>query len=307
MPLSLHPTATACGKVIVLGEHAVVYGTPALAAGLPQGLMLRARALDSTSARSRLTIPAWDVDVTLAADTDHPVARAALEVLGVCDGPLTGHHITGDSHLPAGAGLGSSAALSVALARLVLGPDAEMATVVDASLHGERVFHGQPSGVDSEVAARGGLVRYVRGQAPEPVAVPSPIPLVVVDSGAPRRTADLVAGVRVRHDRFPTVVRPILDAVAAAVGQAIEAVERNDLDALGELMTIDHGLLTALGVSSPILDELCSTALLAGARGAKLTGAGGGGCIVALPPDDPAPLLEAYRAQGRTPLSLAVG
>ena len=300
--LSLHPRAQACGKVIVMGEHAVVYGYPALAAGIPAGLTLRAEASPEPGAPMRLRIPAWDLDLRLEPDSDHPVARAALEVLGFCDGPLRGWTIEGDGELPPGAGLGSSAALTVALARLALGPEADVATVVEASMQGERIFHGEPSGIDSEVAARGGLLRFVRGEPPEAVVAGPGLRLLVVPSGIERRTAAQVAEVRRRHDRYGPVIRPALDALGIATSACIDAVKSSDFATLGELFTIAHGLLGAIGVSSPALDELCSTARSAGALGAKLTGAGGGGCIVCVPPPDPTALVRVFEDRGLRPL-----
>ncbi len=298
---TLHPQATACGKVIVAGEHSVVYGYPALAAAIPSSLQLSA-APGLANEPVRLRVEAWDIDVSLSPHSDHPVAKAALEVLGVCDGPLLGWTIEGTTTLPARAGLGSSAALTVALARLCLGQDAPVETVVEASLAGERVFHGEPSGIDSEVAARGGLLRYVRGAPVEVIPLRHPLRLVVVPSGQPRSTADQVAKVRVRHDRYTMVVRPILDALGALVDRAIAAIQTSDLEHLGELFNIAHPLLASLDVSSPILDELCGVARDCGARGAKLTGAGGGGCILCLPPEHPATLCDALRNRGLAPV-----
>lgn len=306
MTIELHPEATACGKVILVGEHAAVYGIPALAAGLPDSLRLRAQRAAHPRAPIHLHLPAWDLDLHLDPDDDHPVGRACLEVLGWCDGPLTGWTITGDTTLPARGGLGSSAALTVALARLVLGPDAPASDLVEASLAGERVFHGEPSGIDSEVAARGGVLRFVRGEGVEEIRFPGRLPLVIVPSGIPRNTADQVRKVRERHDRCPSVVRPILQAVGAATGAAISAIQAANLTQLGEIMDINHGLLAALGVSSPALDELCAVARHHDAFGAKLTGAGGGGCIVAVPPPDPAPLVEAFAARSLSPLLVHV-
>ncbi len=302
MELRLHPRAQAHGKTIVLGEHSVVYGYPALAAGLPDALTLTATAAPQRRDPSVLRIPAWDLDVALVGDTEHPVARACLEVLGHCDGPLTGWVIEGDTQLPAGAGLGSSAALTVALARLVLGEDADADTIVDASMAGERIFHGEPSGIDSQVAARGGLVRFVRGQPVTSVSVGQPLPLMVVPSRVERRTAEQVAKVRSRRERHPTVARPLLEALGQAVDLGIAALGSADYTALGEIMQMAHETLSAFGVSSPVLDAMCSTALRSGALGAKLTGAGGGGCILVLPGDDPRATVGAFVDQGYAPL-----
>lgn len=306
MSLPLHESATACGKVIVVGEHAVVYGVPALAAGLPSALALRAKPLHDRRQPSEVRIPAWDLDLKLTADTDHQVARACLEVLGFCDGPVTGWAIDGETVLPPRAGLGSSAALTVGIARLVLGPDASDEDVVAGSMAGERVFHGNPSGIDSEVATRGGVLRYIRGEGVEPIPLPEPLPLCVIPSGVPRSTADQVAKVRARYDRLPKLQRPALDLMGAASAEAIRAIQSKDYKLLGEVFDMCHGLLCAVGVSSAILDELCSKARQHGACGAKLTGAGGGGCILAVPPDPAQPLLDGMQAEGYTPLLLEI-
>jgi mevalonate kinase len=304
--LELFPRAQACGKVILLGEHSVVYGYPALAAGLPDSLTLTAEPLQDRAAPTTVRIEDWGLDLTLSAEDEHPVVRACLEVLGICDGPLRGWAIEGRSQLPAQAGLGSSAALSVALARLVLGPEASDDDVVEASLAGERVFHGQPSGIDSEVAARGGLIRFVRGEPARPVVLRRPMPLLILPTGVLRSTADQVAKVRALHDRFPALARPILDLLGVCVGRGVDALGRSDFEDLGCIMSIAHELLSALGVSSPVLDELCSTARMAGALGAKLTGAGQGGCVLALPPADPAPMVETLEKQGHCGLLVQI-
>jgi len=303
---ALHPRAEAHGKVILLGEHSVVYGQPALAAGLPQGLVLSAVALPDPAAPLRLSIPAWDLDLPLDPADPHPVGQALRAVLDHCGAPLQGWRIDGESCLPARAGLGSSAALTVALARLALGQDAPITTVVEASLVGERVFHGSPSGLDSEVAARGGVLRFVRGRGVEPVALATPLPLVVIPSGIPRSTAALVARVRDRRARLPALVDPILHALGAAVGAGIDALGTGDHAALGEIMDVSHELLAALGVSTPALDALCAHAREGGARGAKLTGAGGGGCVIAIPPIRTEPFLRSLTEAGLQPLSLEV-
>lgn len=284
MAVELHPRAEAFGKVIVLGEHSVVYGQPAIAAGLPNGLVLRATPLPNSADPCRLRIPDWEVDVAIREGSDHPVAAAAAAVFGECGGPRTGWAIDGETCLPARAGLGSSAALTVALARIVLGPGAEVAAIEAASLCGERVFHGQPSGLDSAVAARGGVLRFVRGEAVQSISLQAPIPLAVLPSGVPRSTAVEVAKVRARRERLPGIIAPVLSALGAAVEAGIHAIEGNDLGMLAEIMNVSHELVSALGPGHPALDRLVDRALAAGAMGAKLTGAGGGGCVLALLP-----------------------
>lgn len=303
MTLALAPIAEACGKIIVLGEHSVVFGHPALAAGLARGLTLRATALPDPRAPIELRVPAWAIDERLVADTEHPVGRACLEVLAHCDGPVSGWRIDGEARIPCRAGLGSSAALTVALARLALAPqvdgEPEIDEVVAASMAGERVFHGNPSGIDSEVAARGGVVLFERGRACESIALGLPaLHLVVMPSGIPRQTGVLVAGVRARRDRFPAVIDPVLLALGQLVHRGRAALHEADLPAFAELTNVAHELLGALGVGHPALDRLVSAALEHGALAAKLTGAGGGGCAFAVcdNPAAAAALIDGLRA-----------
>jgi mevalonate kinase len=285
MPLKLQRTAVACGKIILLGEHSVVFGQPALAAGLARGLTLDASPLPDRGAPIQLCIPAWDIDLQLTPASEHPVARACLEVLAHCDGPVTGWRIEGHARVPCGAGLGSSAALTVALARLALGAEGgepDLEDVIAASMIGERVFHGTPSGIDSTVAARGGVLSFVRGAPCEQVVLASPLQLVVIPSGVPRQTGVLVAGVRARRERLPEIVDPILVALGQLVRRGRVALGRGELAEFAELCSIAHELLGALGVSIPALDRACAMAVEHGALAAKLTGAGGGGCVFAL-------------------------
>jgi mevalonate kinase len=196
------------------------------------------------------------------------------------------------------------------LARLVLGPDAAHDEVVEASLAGERVFHGQPSGIDSHVAASGGVLAFTRGETPTPVRLREPLRLVVIPSKVPRSTADQVAKVRDKLERLPSLTRPALECLGAAVREGQSALERADLPRLGEIMNMTHEVLSALDVSSRVLDELCAIARDQGALGAKLTGAGGGGCVIALPPAGAPPSgldsLEPLTARGLDPFCVEV-
>jgi mevalonate kinase len=299
--------AFAHGKILLLGEHAVVHGRPALAAGLSRGMS--AEVVDG--AEPRLQIPAWGVDVT--PHDDSAVARAFAALLGALPDAFAGATVRVVPGIPGGAGLGSSAALAVATAR-ALAEHAQVtldeAALFDAAMAAEQVFHGNPSGLDHAAAMRGGLMRYVRGTPPsiEPVVAAQPISLVVAQVEPGADTGRMVGGVASRLQRLPTAIGATLDAIAALVDRAQSAVEAGDQATLGEAMTVNHGLLAALGVSTPALDVACHKARTAGALGAKLTGAGGGGCIVALVDDASADaVVSALAGSGGMVLRASVG
>ena len=304
----LHPQAESCGKVILFGEHSVVYGQPALAAGLPRGLELSAKESADANAPSRLRIPEWEIDLPLQADEDHPVAKAARAVLQHCEAPISGWEIDGRAHLPARAGLGSSATLGVAMARLGLGAEAPVEAVVEAAIEGEKIFHGTPSGLDCEIAARGGLISFTRGGGAKDISIPTPLSLVIAPSKIPRSTAEQVANVKALFERRPKLIGSLMDTLGALVGEVCEQLESGDQAGIGESMNIAHELLSALGVSIPKLDNLCACARGAGALGAKLTGAGGGGCILALVDSEHGDgVLDSLRPLSNHPFAVEVG
>jgi mevalonate kinase len=287
------------GKVILLGEHAVVHGHAALAGALDRGVTVTARAADAL----RLIVPAWGVDV--AASDEHPVAtalRAVVSALG-CDPSLV---LEADARIPAAAGLGSSAAMAVAIARALAAAigracsDDEIGAIANAA---ERCFHANPSGVDVALAARGGLGVYRRGVGLRPIEA-APITLAIATSGETRSTAAMVERVSAA-----AAADPARAADLAAMGAAAEAgarhLSRGELVALGSLMTDAHRRLAALGASTAMLDLLVGEALVAGALGAKLTGAGGGGAVIALGATDA--VLDAWRARGTTCFAAQLG
>jgi mevalonate kinase len=218
------------------------------------------------------------------------VARAIAAVL-----PGHGLYVAIRSDLPIGRGMGSSAALAVALVRAAARYEGRTLSDDETWERGfavERIFHGNPSGVDHAVAARGGALWYTRG--PPPTFRPLPTPgwsLVVLDSGTAGDTQQMVSGVASR--------RPGVDADLAAIGALVSRVEAawSDPPALGALLHENHVLLQRIGVSTPALDALVDLATSHGAWGAKLCGAGGGGVVAALHPD-PARLLTAARSAG---------
>lgn len=284
---NLADSAQANGKVILGGEHAVVYGCPALACAIPAGLSLKCEA-GLGSEQFELCIPDWDLHRQLSPDPSSGEDRLDAAIRAIFESaqiPPWGHRVQGQAQIMAGAGLGSSAALCVALAKLALGPKATPQQLYELSMVGEAVFHGTPSGIDSHLAVYGGLVRFTRGQSPETLQRDAPLRLWIISSQTPRQSAELVKRVRERVDRHPDLANPLWALFAAQVQRMQESLLAQDLPVLGELMQMQHHLLASLGVSTDLLDGLCQAALDAGALGAKLTGAGGGGCVLALPPE----------------------
>jgi mevalonate kinase len=290
MPVERSARATACGKVILLGEHAVVYGVPALAAGIDRGAVAEVTRAEAAGSRSVLHLGGRAIVADASAEDD--AARAFAALLGEDADPVA---VTASSDLPPGGGLGSSAALGVAIARAVeelAGPESDAAgreaRALDRALAWERVFHGNPSGIDTYAAAHGGTFRFVRGAPAVPVRPAADLWLCVGLSGASASTRVMVEGLGRLFQRKPEVQRRSIDAVAALVRNAALAIEAGDLVGLGKLMDLNQMVLAGLFLSTEALESLCALAREAGALGAKLTGSGGGGAVIALvPPPHP--------------------
>ncbi len=272
------------GKVILFGEHAVVYGRPALAAGIERGVQARIEPAERTT----LTVPPWDLVVT--PDGEDALGRALVAALAEQpDAPPT--RIELEVGLPAGAGLGCSAALGVAVVRALARAAGEAPAddeVARRALAWERVFHGNPSGIDNTMAAHGGVALYRKGEPLERVLPRRPLRLVVGDSGEAASTRVMVEGVARFRERDPARFDQALEAIEALVHNAKLAIEDGDLRAVGQLMDLNQALLSSWMLSTEVLEEMIAAARDAGARGAKLTGSGGGGCMIALVEDDEA-------------------
>ena len=276
--------ASASGKVILLGEHAVVYGRPAIAVPLSG---LRATAiLTPHPGPLRIQAPAVGIDAPLSdLPPDHPLARIVCLTAEHLRQPPPDALLRIESDIPLASGLGSGAAVSTAVVRALAawyGAPLDPPTVSALVYEVERIYHGTPSGIDNTVIAHEQPVYFIRGQPPEPLPVGGVLHLLVADSGVPSQTREVVGDVRRRWEAEPARYEALFDRVAEEVEAARRAIARGNARALGERMDANHEILREIGVSAPVLDRLVEAARRAGALGAKLSGAGRGGNVVAL-------------------------
>jgi mevalonate kinase len=296
------------GKVILFGEHAVVYGRPALAVPVTQ--VQATATVERTLAGSGLTIWALDLDERIAlatAPADQPLAaiiRLVLAKLGRADAVEPDCLISVQSTVPIASGLGSGAAVSTAIVRALAAAFARelsSAEICDLVYEVEKLYHGTPSGVDNTVVAYEQPVYFVRGQRPRPFAIGRPFTLIIADSGIASSTKVTVGDVRVRWLADPDEMNAYFDRIGAIVEDAAAAIAAGEPERLGPLMNANQALLVEIGVSCPALDALAAAAINAGASGAKLSGGGRGGNLIALADRENAePIAAALRAAGAT-------
>mgnify|MGYP003388170178 FL=1 len=290
------------GKVVLLGEHSVVYGRHAIAAPVPMTIKA---VIEDCAEGIHLMIPRWGVEYQLATNPkdrrsfEEP-AGVMLDELGLSD---RGMRIEVFPEVPRSMGLGGSAAMAVSIVRALdkhfrLGLTDE--EVNRLAFESEKVAHGTPSGLDNTVACYGRAVVYRSGEPPliEPLNISEPIPIVIGMTGYEGLTAKTVGKVREAWKKERKLYDRIFDQIDSLVLRGVQAIQDNNLVALGELMNICQGMLNALQVSTPELEQLVNIARDNGALGAKLTGGGGGGSIIALSNGDTEPLVSAIRAAG---------
>lgn len=288
--MSIHVTGFGPGKVILLGEHGVVYGHAALAAPISRGV----RAWGVPADHPGLELP----------DALSKAHREALERAFARGLTAAGHPkvmVSLESDLPLSMGLGSSGALSVALARVLVeaktGHPAALPRVEKVALAMEKEFHGTPSGVDHTTSARGAMVLFKKGRA-KVVTARKPVRLLVALVGERPATKATVGALRERQARWPQRYRRIFAEIGALAADGAKAVTKSDLPWLGDLMNMNHGLLSALGLTSEGIDSMVHRLRREGALGAKLTGAGGdGGAVIGLFAE-PEPTAARLLAQG---------
>ena len=299
------------GKVVILGEHSVVYGRHAIAAPVP--MVIRAMVEDCDKG-IHLIIPRWGIEYELASTPqdrrsfERP-AGVMLDELGLGGRSM---RIEVFPDVPRSMGLGGSAAMAVAIVRALdkhftLGLSDE--EVNRLAFESEKVAHGNPSGLDNTLACYAKPLIYRPGDPPlvEPLNIHEPIPAVIGMTGYEGLTAKTVGRVREAWKQDQALYERIFDQIDALVLRGVQAIQDGDVKLLGELMNICHGMLNALQVSTPELEQLVDIARENGALGAKLTGGGGGGSIIAVCEDNQQQIVDAIRAAGYQAMAVNLG
>lgn len=279
----------ASGKIILLGEHAVVYGQPAIAIPVTK---VRATARvypEFKKSPGWIGVQATDIGLeTTLSDLpeDHPISTAInLTLKAINPTHIPAITIQISSTIPMAGGLGSSAAISIAIIRglsAFMGQPLSPAVISDLAYKVEKIHHGTPSGIDNTVIAYQRPIFFRREHPIELLHIAKPTHWVIADTGEMTPTRETVAAVRALHDDDPEQVDKIFEKIGALTQEARPALETGDTLTLGALMNENQHLLKTLDVSSEKIDALIEIALRTGAVGAKLSGGGRGGYIIAL-------------------------
>ncbi|MBI2184894.1 MAG: mevalonate kinase [Thaumarchaeota archaeon] len=290
--------AWAPGKTILIGEHFVVHGAYALAAALTKGVTVQAEPFTTSkiiSEQGRLRADSLED----APDPLKPIAAAVQATLRHLD-ENRGVALTITSDLPRASGLGSSSAVavaSVAATATSLGHQLTKQELAELASVSEKMVHGNPSGVDVAVAIHGGLMLFKKGSTVKPVHLHGTVDLVVGVSGVERRTKVMVEEFAKMKNKYPNSFMGMVNSSSKFSQLAAESLVKRDLETVGSVFNYQHTVLKTFGMSTDLLDKMVEEALRGGALGAKLTGAGGGGSIIALPPNSRAgQVVQALRA-----------
>ena len=303
--------ASAPAKIILFGEHFVVYGTHALLAAIDRGTTARVQRRDDDNivinsdigssavyAKSGMKILRGGKKAKVILDPIHDAIRRAHGE----HRPSTGLHVELSSDIPYGVGLGSSAASCVATIAAVdsLFGSHGRSWICKRAVESERLIHKNSSGADCYVSTFGGVMRYSKAEGYKKIKTVKQLSLVVSSTGILHSTGRLVERVSKFRESHPTEFKRLSDMADEICASALQAMESGNVEMLGELMSQNQRLLREIGVSHSKAELLITSSLDAGALGAKITGAGGGGAIIALARSakDSARIAAAIKEQG---------
>ncbi len=271
--------AEAPGKVIISGEHFVVHGATAIAAAIDRKVRVEATRADRLSIDSRAIKDRGELAPAVRLVESFYRSKKTQPKLSIS--------IT--STLAVGAGLGSSAATMLAIvgaASALEGWELDQRSLAEAANAGEKIVHGNPSGIDVATSSMGGVLLFKRGEEPRRVELRNPVALMVVSSGRRRNTGALIRRVAGMKETYPSLFASLCESATLVSNLCAEALANGHTAELGRLMTYNHAVLARAGASNRGLDQLVDACLGLGCLGAKLTGAGGGGSVLAVPPSD---------------------
>ncbi|MDE4078513.1 mevalonate kinase [Candidatus Methanosphaera massiliense] len=283
------------GKVILFGEHSVVHGRPAIAVAISEGVQVELVPRDDNSIK--VCVPSIDYEMNTELNEgklDYDAAHGKMitdyiyEVISLFEFDK-GFDLNVDIRMYLGVGLGSSAAVTVSTLKAVsiyAGKEYSKEDIADIARDVEVTVQGSASPLDTSMSTYGGMIYIDENSERNRVECNCQLPLVVVNSGISANTGVLVENVRKRYEKYPLIVGDIFSSMEAVANTARNAFIEGDLDVIGDLMNINQGLLDSLGVNTDILSQMVYDARLYGAQGSKLTGSGGGGCIIAVCPDN---------------------
>jgi mevalonate kinase len=271
---------TGHGKIIIFGEHFVVYGAPAIAAGITNSAEVEVKVSD----RNRIVTSQHVVEeLSLAAISN------VLSAMGIKER----YEVRLGGDLPSEGGLGSSAAFCVGMVRALADEKKVHLTpeqVNRFAYEGEKAFHGNPSGIDNYIATHRGVIEFTRGRTPLEnkfvhLELDRPLDFVVAMTGKIGSTPKMIEAVRKFKEQDEEEFAQLMDEYIGIAREGRKFIEKGKLDEIGSLMNANQSLLSELGISDERNDTIVETAMKEGALGAKLTGGGGGGCCIALAKD----------------------
>ncbi len=287
--------ASAPAKVILLGEHFVVHGAPAIVLAIDRRatvtgkirkdkkIWIKSKSLNCSGyfKNGRFYEKKHGEQIKKSLEPIYTIARKVMDIANLD----IGVNLEIISTIPVAAGLGSSAAVAVASTAVLnrlFEIRLEKKDIFQIAFDAEKLVHGIPSGIDPAISTYGGILLYQKNREIQKICSEVPLQLIVGNTKMSRSTGEMVAHVKKLKNRYPLIFDSILKAESEIVSLSLEALKNCNLETLGELLNINHALLCALGVSNEFLDKMIYMSRKAGALGAKITGAGGGGCMIAL-------------------------
>lgn len=288
--------AFAPGKIILFGEHTVVYKKPAIAVAIDRGVNVE-------------LIPRNDDNITVKLDLIDYYKKSQLvnkklnykidsqkkmitdyiyEVINLFEFEK-GFDLTVDIEMYLGAGLGSSAAVTVSTLKAVslyVNKQIDKKTIAQTAREIEIKIQGAASPIDTSMSTYGGIIFIDENSKLNRIDFNMKLPLIVSNCEISGNTGKLVESVRLKYEKYPTIVGNIFKAMEQIAIDAKVALEKGNSELIGDLMNINQGLLDAIGVNTTELSDMVYKARGYGAKGSKLTGSGGGGCIIAYTPEN---------------------